>query len=647
MVPQADLARLFSWAERRGYALFPLPAWSKRPGPASWFRSHASDWSKDRRQWQAWYDATGGCNFGVECGPSDLIVGDVDEDSNGAAMFDEFWAALARRGGPLCATPGGGRHAYASLPAGVSAPGCRPWIKGRIDIRAGAAYVVAPWCVTRASVDPAASDGVYALLSDGEAPVAPPELIAHCRRSEAPDAPLVAADDLAPDGLPIDPGSRLQVEARIAATMEALRRAVPGQRNVSLNEASFELGRLVASGQMARALAESRLRAEGEGLGLTREEAGATARSGLNGARKSPESAPRSSLHALLAAAVPAVERPVAWRARAELEFREPIVERLLLPGCVTVLSGRAGTGKTTIGASLMAASVAGIVNFELPGGLDAPRSDVTCAPSAWVYVCWEGGQWIDAHMRAFRIGTGAVDSHPERAAIVPRREPWVCADGRRVVVDRRQSADIAAAIDATRRACPGLPLVVVFDNATSAVEDSMDSVQVGAFMRMCKATALEHDAAVLLPAHPPKSGHAAVYGSHVFVSLADIVGELEILKRDKDEWTQWISFAEKHRAAPNGQALELRSRRLAAPIVDLPATWGGNPKGRARALEDLRLPFIRQIRVRWDSEREGAKSGVTRVDAVTAKPVVFAPASPSRLDELFASRPPTDEPKH
>ena len=420
----------------------------------------------------------------------------------------------------------------------------------------------------------------------------------------------------------------MQVEARVGATLEALRRAVPGQRNASLNEAGFELGRLVSAGLLARALCEARLRAEGEALGLTREESRATTRSALNGARKDSTQGPRSTLHALLAAAVPHVERPVAWRpaeSSGKLEFREPIVERLLMPGCVTVLSGRSGTGKTTLGASLMAASVAGVVNFDLPGGLDAPRSDVTCALAAWVYLCWEGGQWIAAHMRAWRIGTGALETNPARAAIIARREPWVCSDGRRVVVDRRQSEELAAAIDASRRANPGLPLVLAFDNATAAVEDSMDYVQVSVFMRMMVALAADHDAAVLLLAHPPKSGQAPIYGSHVFVTRADIVGELEVLKRDGGEWVQWIGFAEKHRAVQSGEALELRSRRLEKPIIDLPENWGGSERGRARALEHLRLPYIRQIRIRWDSERESAKSGVTRVTEVTPKPVALA----------------------
>ena len=633
MVPSIDLAQLFSWAERERLALFPLPAWSKRPGPASWFRSHATGWSREPAQWRAWYDSTGGCNFGVECGPSGLIDGDVDADERGQPMFDEFWANVARAGGPLVATPGGGRHVYTRLPDGLTAGGCRPWLRGRIDIRAGAAYVVAPWCVTRASVDPAASDGAYILVCDGPPPVSPPELIGHCTRVEQQDGTgSVLSDDLAPDGLPIDPGARLQCETRLDATLEALRRAVPGQRNVSLNEAGFEIGRLVSAGLLARALAESKLRAEGEALGLTREESRATTRSALNGARKDAAERPRSSLLVLLAAAAPHVERPVAWRpaeSGTALEFREPIVERLLMRGCVTVLSGRAGTGKTTLGASLMAASVAGAVNFELPGGLDAPRSDVTSTPAAWVYVCWEGGQWIDAHMRAWRIGTGAAETHPSRAAIVARRDPWVCSDGRRVVVDRRQSEEIAAAVDAMRRANPDLPLVIAFDNATSAVETSMDDIQVKVFMYMIKAMAFDHDAAVLLLAHPPKGGQAAVFGSYVFVTAADIVGELEVLKRDAGEWTQWISFAEKHRAVPSGEALELRSRRLERPIIDLPENWGGNERGRARALQHLRLPFIRQIRIRWDSERESARSGVTRVTEVTPKPAVLAPGAP------------------
>ena len=76
MVPQEDLPKLFAWAQANGLALFPIPKFCKRP--VGIVRSHAEDWSRDPAQWRRWWDDNGGCNFGVSCGPSGIIVVDVD-----------------------------------------------------------------------------------------------------------------------------------------------------------------------------------------------------------------------------------------------------------------------------------------------------------------------------------------------------------------------------------------------------------------------------------------------------------------------------------------------------------------------------------------------------------------------------------------
>jgi hypothetical protein len=82
--------------------------------------------------------------------------------------------------------------------------------------------------------------------------------------------------------------------AKKALDMEvsAVQSAGPGNRNNSLNEASFKLGTLVGGGLLSRQLVEESLLAAGVSNGLSESECRATIRSGLEGGLKSPRVAP-------------------------------------------------------------------------------------------------------------------------------------------------------------------------------------------------------------------------------------------------------------------------------------------------------------------------------------------------------------------
>jgi len=610
-VRSEDLEALVAWAQSLGAALFPIAAWRKK-SPGRIVRSFADDWSRDPAQWRRWHLENQGCNFGVVCGPSGLLVGDVD-CRDGQAQWDAFFSALANRGAPLVRTPSGGFHVYFRAPEGDL--GQPNWSKD-IHVRAGRGYVVSPWSRTLSREDPDASDGAYALVQAGEITAAPAELVEHCRK----DAPAAQtrerrADALAPDGFPVDPGMRMQVGVEVERIVGKLRRAVPhANRNASLNEAAFLLGKLVAAGVYDESAALALCHFEAASLGLGAPEIRATTRSGMRAGRDAP-SAPAPSLYALLAASAPVAVRaaPIARSLPADAPPPEPVVERLLEEGAVTVLTGRSGSGKTTLGASLMAASAAGVRNFEF-GGFGEPQSDVVMRPAAWVFVSYEGGQHVDRHEAAWRIGSGIDRARGEQRRTVAARGPLVSFDARRnVVVNAGQLEAVSRAVEESWRACPGLPVVLAVDNISSAVQNPLDIAQAQVFMNVFKDFA-DKQIAVLLFAHPPEHNAQKAIGSHLFVSLADTAGVLEVVRREKDGWTQWVSF-QKHRSAPNGMCLELLSRKLERPIIGLPPDWGESERGRARALEDLRLPWIYRIRVRPEHEREMTQKKVERVD--------------------------------
>lgn len=626
MIPQTDVAQLFAWAQANDLALFPIRAWSKQP--TGIVGSHASDWSKEVRRWEAWYRDTGGCNFGVSCGPSRVIVVDVDRGG-----FDGFRAWCTANLGfeinsPTVISPTSGWHVYFKVPAGTDSETLRqPNLSGKeVNVRAGHGYVVAPWSVT----DPIADSSVKikgAYRSYDVLRLAPPPLVAHCLpdRREEPLIRPVEDVELGEDGLPLDALVKNETSRRAVACLSRLLQAVPGERNEKMNQAAFDLGKLVAEGKLAEWRAVDMLIENGEAIGIARDEAKArsTIRSGLKAGASIGRPEPRSAMLALLASAVPieAVRpRPIVLTPKSDsLVPAEPFVERLIHRGQVTVLSGASGTGKTTFLASLVAASVADAKDFEF-GEFGAASSDLLLQPCAWIFLSYEGGQNIQRTTAAWHVGSACAEKYPDRFKLLTvTGGPLVASKGRDVVVNEAQAKLITDAIDEMRRLHPGMPLVLAIDNASSAVENCMDQVHAQRFCGIVRALA-DQDIAVVVLAHPPKSGHSDIIGAHLFFSLSDIVGVIEVLKHDNGEWVQWIDFS-KHRPASNGQCLEVRSRRLSKPLVELPEDWGfGNTRARARQMREMHIPYVSSIRVRHGYERESVEKGVTIINEVTPK---------------------------
>lgn len=626
MVPQADLPHLFDWASANRFALFPIPKYCKRP--TGIVRSHVTGWSEDRWTWKMWYGGSGGCNFGVACGPSRIIV--VDVDSGGAEDLEEWIRRnnLVQMPGTMAVvTPSGGAHHYFRVPDSVDPSTLRqPNISSRVNIRAGHGYVVSPWSVTDPKFDNGVKTYGWYRLTTTVMTAAPQTLLDHCAPDRVDHDPIRRAEDveLGEDGFPADLFACGAVHERLYRALEPLRNAVRGELNIRLNDAAFAVGKIVAEGLLDQGVAEEKLWGAAESVGIPRTEpkARSTIRSGMRAAPRVGRPEPKSALAALIACEVPVAPIPRVELRPARppsLVPTEPVVERLLYEGEVTLLSGGSGSGKTTLAASLAAASAAGVRDFRF--GDAGLLSDVLIQPAAWVFASYEGGQHVGRNAAAWHTGSGCVASHPERCYTLAMTDgPLVGTVKREAVVNEAQARRISDALDEAARACPSLPVVLVVDNVTTAVADCTDATHAQVFMRGMGVLA-RRGAAVLLLGHPPKGRSSDVFGSHVFFSLADTVAVLDVLRRDDGAWTQWVEFP-KHRSSPNGQCLELRSRRLPAPIVELPAEWGrGNERARQRQIRDLHLPWVETIRVRYACDREGVKSGV--VERVTAKEAV------------------------
>ncbi|HWG24247.1 bifunctional DNA primase/polymerase [Actinospica sp.] len=275
----------------RGFALFPLRPGTKVPAvPRDW--EHAATTSPLRlRQ----LTPGPGANYGVACGPSDLVVVDLDvakagenaegaENGAGAAEgATDGWRVLqdlaARHEGELprtftVSTPSGGRHLYFRPPVDGAAPRNTVRRLGPlIDTRGAGGYVVAPGSRV---------DGVeYQVIDD--APIAPlPDWISTLLRPmeerPLPGEPLSLASALGPVRAELGGAyARTALEREIARVAAAR----VGTRNDTLNRAAYNLGTLVGSGLLDRAEVEVELTRAARGAGLEAREVTATLRSGL------------------------------------------------------------------------------------------------------------------------------------------------------------------------------------------------------------------------------------------------------------------------------------------------------------------------------------------------------------------------------
>lgn len=239
-------------AAGRGWPVFPLAPYGKRPAVAGWPAVATRDPVRLERWWvRAPY------NVGIACGPAGLLVVDLDQPRTAGARPPQEWAevgdgwdvfaALAARAGAdsvdtyTVATPRG-EHRYYSVP--VTAAGDRPDVArvGRntagvlgwlVDTRAAGGYVLAAGSVRRL-------DGrlVHYRQTSLEAPApAPGWLLDDLTPSPPPAVGWVTVSRAAP-----------YARAAVAGEVAAVRAATAGTRNSRLFTAAFRLGQLAAAG---------------------------------------------------------------------------------------------------------------------------------------------------------------------------------------------------------------------------------------------------------------------------------------------------------------------------------------------------------------------------------------------------------------
>jgi Bifunctional DNA primase/polymerase, N-terminal len=287
VMPNNTLLTAALAAAARGWQVFPLRPDDKRPAVRDWETRATTDPDRIRRCWSA-----GPYGVGVACGPSALIVVDLDQPKPGhpapdawtgediANGSDVFTVLCVRAGEPFAGgtytvmTGRGGTHLYFRHPADGpqlrNTAGALGWL---IDTRGHGGYVVAagstvagrPYTVID-KTDPAALPG---WLPERLRP-APPR----------PVGPVVVE-------LPTDRrGAYLR--AALDRTLSHLAEAREGGRNHALFMAAQTLGQLVAGAALGEDDVTAVLTQQARAIGLGEHEADRTICSGLAAGARRP-----------------------------------------------------------------------------------------------------------------------------------------------------------------------------------------------------------------------------------------------------------------------------------------------------------------------------------------------------------------------
>jgi hypothetical protein len=287
--PDPNLCNAALTAAARGWHVFPLAPGSKRPAVGVWEARATTDSDRVHACW-----TTGAFGIGVACGPSGLLVVDLDVAKPGTTP-PEPWQRPGVADGrdvlaALCedasqpwpdthtvATASGGLHLYFRQPAGAQMRNTHGRLGWLIDTRGHGGYVVAPGTVL--------AGRAYTVVDD----------------TEPADLPRWLADQLTttpPIQLTKPPSVQLRgehtayVRAALDNQVRHVHAAVTGRRNFTVYMAAQNLGQLVASGMVDQATVRTALLAAAEthvGIdGFTHRETANAITSGLRAGARRP-----------------------------------------------------------------------------------------------------------------------------------------------------------------------------------------------------------------------------------------------------------------------------------------------------------------------------------------------------------------------
>jgi hypothetical protein len=179
-------------AARRGWAIFPAHPGGKRPAICRWEQRASADPDHVAAAWRGQFS---GFNYGIACGPSGLVVLDLDVavgKPDGRVVF----LRLCRREGVdqppqtfMVSTPRGGVHLYFSAPELSEIRNSAGRVGVCIDVRGRGGYVIGPGSVVGERVYEVATNMAVAPLPGWLAGLAEPSVMPPTPALHAPPPP--------------------------------------------------------------------------------------------------------------------------------------------------------------------------------------------------------------------------------------------------------------------------------------------------------------------------------------------------------------------------------------------------------------------------------------------------------------------------
>jgi hypothetical protein len=223
-----------------------------RTGHVTWEVRATTDPDRIRRAWSA-----APYNIGLACGPSRLVVVDLDTTDGRGRPGELVLAELAAERGVTVpatytvGTPSGGRHLYFTTPPGVLGLRNTSGALGEnIDTRSNGGYVLGA-----GSTRP---DGGYELVDDTD-PAELPAWMVQALLERASTATTAAAVRV-----PVQPGA--YAAAALRGEAERVSAAPRGEHNAVLSTAAWRIGQLVGAGLLDPDTARTQLRVAAKSL---------------------------------------------------------------------------------------------------------------------------------------------------------------------------------------------------------------------------------------------------------------------------------------------------------------------------------------------------------------------------------------------
>ena len=261
----------------RGLHVFPCLPGDKRPAVDKWEQRAVADPERVRQFWPS-----GRHNIGIACGPSRLVVLDLDTHGqlpedwrmpgivDGKDVFAQIceWACQPWPATHTVMTPSGGWHLYFRAPQDTEIRNSASLIGPMVDIRGRGGYVLGQCSIV-------GGKAYEALDTDDPAPLPSWIVRLATRRREADHG----ADHDAPRGYP----ARASVFGRFGGLVHTVETAPEGQRNNILYWAGCRVREMVTAGEMGADGATAFLVSAAVAAGLSERDARKTIASAMRG----------------------------------------------------------------------------------------------------------------------------------------------------------------------------------------------------------------------------------------------------------------------------------------------------------------------------------------------------------------------------